>query len=48
MDESGNQFVREYGRLHIELLPPNSILLVKGAFVTPPDECWCFSTVTVD
>lgn len=34
MDQSGNEYVKHYGEMHLAKLPRNAILVVKGDVIT--------------
>jgi len=34
MDQSSNQYVKQYGAMHLEMMPRNAILIVKGDVIT--------------
>jgi hypothetical protein len=34
MDQSGNDYVKQYGLMHLAKLPNNAILIVKGDVIT--------------
>jgi len=34
MDQSSNQYVKQYGAMHLEMMPKNAILIVKGDVIT--------------